>query len=400
MVGARRIPVGATWILVGTKGIMVGARRIIVGAVVALLVAGTPVSGQRSGLTGAAGLTRAYTAIFDANFDQVPALLADACGPAPAEACQLLDVASLWWQIQIDPYNRSHDVLFVSRADAAIAAIEAWTAREPMRGEAWFYLGGAYGARAQWRVLRGERLAAARDGKHVKEALERALALDPTLQDAFVGIGLYHYYAGVAPAAAKMLRWLLLLPGGDKTAGLQEIVKARASGQLLRDEADYQLHLIYLWYEEQPERALDVLRGLHERHPRNPHLIQLIAEVQDYRLRDFPASLRTYQEMLDLALAKRLAHPAFAEMHARLGVARLSYPEDALPHLRIVIDAAPQAPVGAVAQAQFQRGQMLERLEQRTDAAAAYRAAIAAVPAGDPLKTANAARAALRALRR
>jgi tetratricopeptide (TPR) repeat protein len=369
-------------------------------ALATMVIGGVPLSAQRSGLTGAAGLTRAYAAIFDADFEKVPELLAVACGPAPAEACQLLDLARLWWQIQIDPYDRSRDSLFAVRADAAIAAIGAWTVREPMRGEAWFYLGGAYGARAQWRVLRGERLAAARDGKHIKDALERALALDPTLQDAFVGIGLYHYYAGIAPAAAKMLRWLLLLPGGDKTAGLEEIVKARASGQLLRDEADYQLHLIYLWYEEQPERALDVLRGLRERHPRNPHLMQLIAEVQDYRLRDFPASLKTYEDMLDLALAKRLAHPAFAEMHARLGVARLSYPQDALPHLRIVIDAAPQTPVGAVAQAQFQRGQMLERLEQRTEAAAAYRAAIAAVPAGDPLKTASAARAALRALRR
>ena len=28
---------------------------------------------------------------------------------------------------------------------------------EPTRAEAWFYLGGAYGARVQWRVLRGER---------------------------------------------------------------------------------------------------------------------------------------------------------------------------------------------------------------------------------------------------
>jgi hypothetical protein len=382
---------------------MNGPTRVVICVVAAIVtsVAHTPlVVAQRAGLTGAAGLSRAYAAVFDTQFDQVPALLADACGPAPAEACQLLDVASLWWQIQIDPYNRSHDVLFGSRVDAAITATEAWTVREPMRGEAWFYLGGAYGARAQWRVLRGERLAAARDGKRIKDALEHALTLDPTLQDAFVGIGLYHYYAGVAPAAAKMLRWLLLLPGGDKAAGLQEILRARSGGQLLRDEADYQLHLIYLWYEEQPERALDMLRALRDRHPRNPHLIQLIAEVQDYRLRDFPASLKTYQEMLDLALAKRLAHPAFAEIHARLGVARLSYPQDALPHLRTVIDAAPQTPIGAVAQAHFQRGQMLERLEEPREAAAAYRAAIAAVPTGDPLKTANAARAALRALRR
>ena len=82
--------------------------------------------------------------------------------------------------------------------------------------EAWFYLGGAYARRVQWRVLREEKLAAARDGKRIKEALERAIALDPDLDDAYFGIGMYRYYADVAPAAAKILRFLLLLPGGDR----------------------------------------------------------------------------------------------------------------------------------------------------------------------------------------
>src|SRR5688572_547842 len=97
------------------------------------------------GLTAAAEIGRAYDAIFDARFAEVPALLARTCGPAPREACQLLEAVSLWWQIQLDPYNRTRDARFESRVEAAIAALEAWTAREPARAEAWFYLGGAYG---------------------------------------------------------------------------------------------------------------------------------------------------------------------------------------------------------------------------------------------------------------
>ena len=88
-----------------------------------------------------------------------------------------------------------------------------------------YSMGGAYGARGQWRVLRGQVLSAARDGKRIKDALERSLALDPALLDAYFGIGLYHYYAAVAPTAAKMLRWLLLLPGGDRATGLREMVE-------------------------------------------------------------------------------------------------------------------------------------------------------------------------------
>jgi tetratricopeptide (TPR) repeat protein len=367
-------------------------------ALVALLAVPAVPAAQR-GLTGAPQLARIYDAILDADFEQVPDLMRTACNPAPAEACQLLGVVSTWWQIELDPHDRSHDAVFGTQADAAIAAVEAWTLREPQRAEAWFYLGGAYSARAQWRVLRGERLAAARDGKRIKEALERTLLLDPTLQDAYVGIGLYHYYAAVAPVAAKILRWLLLLPGGDREGGLQEVLKAKNGGELLRDEADYQLHLIYLWYEEQPERALDLLASLVTRHPRNPHFLRLLGDVQDYRLRDFDASRRTYEQLLALALAGRVGRPALAEAHARLGVARLAPPEDAVAQLRALIDRRPATPVGVVAQAQLQLGGVLDRLGRRTEAAIAYRAAIAESLSGDPMKTAETARRAMRARR-
>jgi tetratricopeptide (TPR) repeat protein len=383
----------------------------------ALTLGSAPAAAQ--GLTGATGLQRAYDAIMDARFEDVPRLTAAACPPAPTEACQLLGVVSTWWQIQIDPHSRALDLRFQDEADAAVSAMEAWTARDAHRAEAWFYLGGALGARAQWQVLRGERLAAARSGKRIKESLERALVLDPSLQDANVGIGLYRYYAAVAPAALRMLRWFLLLPGGDRAEGLAQLRSVSSSGvslsgastsavpssgvspngvtQLLRDEADYQLHSIELLYEKQPERAIALLRGLDARHPRNPHFLQLVAEIEDYRLRDFDASRRTYDELLRRASEGRVSLPAFADVHARLGVARLALPADALPHLQRIIDTQPLSPIGAIAQAQLQRGDMLTRLGRHEEARAAYRAAIERAPDGDPLESARKAQRALRA---
>jgi len=279
--------------------------------------------------------------------------------------------------------------------------METWVDDEPRRAEAWFYLGGALGARAQWRVLRGQMLAAAREGKRVKSSLERALALDPNLQDAYFGIGLYHYYAAVAPTAARMLRWLLLLPGGDREQGLREMLRARGGGQLLRDEADYQLHLVYLWYEKQPLQALDLLASLSERHPTNPHFIQQIAEIQDNYTTDHAASLRTWQRLLERARDGRVAFPEMAAARAQLGIALELYHqsqlEAAIPHLRAVIDSRSQAPVGAEAVAHLQLGYVDDRLGRRDDAIAAYRAALAVNPVGDPLQLERRARAGLRA---
>jgi tetratricopeptide (TPR) repeat protein len=388
---------------------------MVLACVALFVLATTAQQAPIRGLTAAPQVARVYDAIFDARFDEMPALLAQACavrgvqgapgvsndGPAPNEACQLLDAVALWWQIQLDPLNTRLDSAFEARVAAAVAAAEAWTVRDPQRAEAWFYLGGAYGARVQMRVLRGAPLAAARDGTRIKNALERALALDPDMADAYFGIGLYHYYAAVAPPAVRMLRRLLLLPGGDRVAGLAEMQKARARGLLSRDEADYQLHVIDVWYEKQPRRALTYLDGLIMRHPRNPHFRQAAAEILDFYIDDTAASLRAWQALLDAARRKAVAAPEIAEVSARLGVAsQLDQSNEsaaALDHVNAVIAARPSAPVGALARAHLQRGDALEHLGRRAEAAEAYRSAITAAGARDPLGIAARARAALRA---
>lgn len=334
------------------------------GAALALIVSVASAFAQtppKPGLTAVPALSAAYNAIFDARFEEVPALIARACDAEPAEvaappeACELLEAVAIWWRIQLDPHDRTRDARFIAQVDSAIDAAAAWTLREPNRAEAWFYLGCAYGAKAQWRVLRGERLAAARDGKRIKESLERALALDPELTDAYFGLGLYHYYADVAPTVLKMLRWLLLLPGGDRDAGLEEMVRARRSAQLVRSEADYQLHALYLWYEKQPHRAVELLDELAARHPHNPHFAQAAAEILDFYIDDTRASLTRWEAVLASARRGAVAEPHMTEIAARLGVAsqlhQLSRNDEALEHLDVVIAAAPTAPHGALARA-------------------------------------------------
>jgi tetratricopeptide (TPR) repeat protein len=302
-------------------------RQRVAGAALlaACLVLGTA---PRAGgaLTEASRLAGVYDLLLAAHFDRARARMGEVCPPAPSEACQALGVAARWWEIQQNPNDRRLDAQLERDAAAAIAASERWTAREPSRGEAWFYLAGSYGPLVQARVFRGERLSAARDAKKIKASLERALALDPTLTDAYFGIGLYHYYAGVAPAALKMLRWLLLLPGGDRAQGLREMLQARDGGVLLRGEADYQLHWIYLWYEQQPARALELLQSLDDRYPSNPVFLQRIAEVQHEYFHDHRASEQAWtrlvaRERAGSALATRIgyAYLSLGSEYAHLG---------------------------------------------------------------------------------
>ena len=359
-------------------------------------------------LHGEEGLVRAYGAILDGRFSAVEAELRRACSPAtpppasvpstppsaslrispaPIEACHVLEATALWWRIQLDPESRELDDEFSTSVDRAIRTTEAWAVRAPDDAEAWFYLGGAYAARVQWRVLREEKLAAARDGKRIKDALERALLLNPDLDDAYFGVGMYRYYADVAPAAARFLRFLLLLPGGDRKEGLSQMLRARTDGRLLRGEADYQLHIIYLWYERQTVRALRLLDDLRAQYPGNPLFPIQIAEIQDAYDHDLSASLETWQSVLGLARTDRLNAPELAEARARLGIARhletLGETDEAIDQLRAVIARKPSAPYSSLALAYLRLGEAFDRLNARSDAVAAYRSAVESAPLDD-----------------
>jgi Tetratricopeptide repeat len=343
-------------------------------------------------IRGEDGLIRAYDLILDGRFDALEAELARACGPAPVEACHVLDATALWWRILLDPDSRALDDDFSTSVDRAIRTTSAWTTRAPDDAEAWFYLGGAYAARVQWRVLREERLAAARDGKRIKDALERALLLDPGLDDAYFGIGLYRYYADVAPTAAKILRFLLLLPGGNREEGLAQMLRARTRGRLLQGEADYQLHVIYLWYEEETVRALELLRDLQRRHPGNPLFLAQIAEIQDVYQHDVIASLESWRTLLEQSRTERVEAADIAEVRARLGVARhldaLGLTDEAIHQLEEVIAREPLAPHGALSLAHLRLGEARDRLNARAEAVAAYRTAWRLAPS-EPIAVAT-----------
>jgi tetratricopeptide (TPR) repeat protein len=352
-----------------------------------------------AGLTAPEPLVKAYELILEARFDDAERQLMAACPPAPRPACDVIGAVNDYWRLLIDPEDTRRDPALLKRINTAIASAEAWVAREPKRAEAWFYLGGAYGTRVLLRGHRGQYLAAARDGKRIHDSLQLAISLDPSLGDAYFGLGLYHYYAAIAPRAARILSMLMFLPGGDRAGGLKEMEQTRSKGMLLRGEADYQLHLIYLWYERQQATALRLIEGLRARYPSNPVFYVRLAEVQGNYVRNHHAALQTYRSMLDAARAGRLAVAIVSEVHARLGMAQemdaLCDSTGAVEQLNAVVALKPAAPYAALARAFYQLGIVHDRAGRRADAIAAYQRARAMNPRDDRLRMREKIRAAI-----
>jgi tetratricopeptide (TPR) repeat protein len=366
---------------------------------VGILLISLAAPADAAGLTSPEPLVKAYELILDARFDEAERQLKAACPAAPQPACDVIGAVNDYWRLLPNPEDTSRDVALLNRINAAIGSTEAWVAREPKRAEAWFYLGGAYGTRVLLRGHRGQYLAAARDGKRIHDALQLAIALDPSIGDAYFGLGLYHYYAAIAPRAARILSALMFLPGGDRAGGLKEMEQTRAKGILLRGEADYQLHLIYLWYERQHGTALRLIEGLRSRYPHNPLFYVRLAEVQGNYIGDHQAALHTYRTMLDASLAGRVAMPATAEVHARLGMAQeldaLCHSAGAIEQLHAVIALKPSAPYAALARAYYQLGVVHDRAGRRAEALASYRHAGGLNPRDDRLRMREKIRAAI-----
>lgn len=368
-------------------------------AAASLLLLAIAAPAAAAGLTSPEPLVKTYDLILEARFDAAGRQLESACPPAPQPACDVIGAVNDYWRLLLDPEDTSRDTALLQRITAAIASTEAWVSREPKRAEAWFYLGGAYGTRVLVRGLRGQYLSAARDGKRIHDSLQLAISLDSSLGDAYFGLGLYHYYAAIAPRAARILSMLMFLPGGNRAGGLREMEQTRSTGMLLRGEADYQLHLIYLWYERQPTTALRLIEGLRMRYPTNPVFYHRLADVQGNTIGNHQAALQTYRSMFDAARAGRLAAPAMSEVHARLGMAQeldaLCDSAGAIDQLNAVVALKPPAPYGALARAYYQLGVVHDRTGGRADAIAAYQRASAANPRDDRLRMRAKIRAAI-----
>ena len=198
----------------------------------------------------------------------------------------LLEAEALWWRIWCtsaefkygmnDARRRpklpadQHYFELTSTASSLVSA-------QLQRGESaemHFYAGMADAAAARLYGLRGENRNTARFGVRAREHLLRAKALDPSLADADLGLGLYNYYVDTLSGIAKVLRFFMGIPGGSKQEGVRLLEHVIAEGVLTRNDARFYLAMNLHRYDQQYERALSAIGPLADKYPSNP-LFQL-----------------------------------------------------------------------------------------------------------------------------
>jgi len=130
----------------------------------------------------------------------------------------------------------SVDTLLADAAARAKRGIDEATT-DSARAVQLFWLGTALGYRARQADLHGHPWRASQEAKAMRDALERALALDSTCADCLLGLAIYDYALARAGALARLVARIIGLGGGDAELALARMRHVQDAGTLARYEA-------------------------------------------------------------------------------------------------------------------------------------------------------------------
>jgi hypothetical protein len=157
----------------------------------------------------------------------------DPVGPALAASALIWEAAA----IPDDEFMAdSVDTLLADAAARAKRGIDEATT-DSARAVQLFWLGTALGYRARQADLHGHPWRASQEAKAMRDALERALALDSTCADCLLGLAIYDYALARAGALARLVARIIGLGGGDAELALARMRHVQDAGTLARYEA-------------------------------------------------------------------------------------------------------------------------------------------------------------------
>ncbi|GEM_PF-1617155 len=112
-------------------------------------------------------------------------------------------------------------------------------------------------------------------GKSAVAALEKSLQIDPTNNDAYLGLGMFEYYCSKLTGAIRILAWLIGFSGNSEK-GLEYVTKAMTHGKYSEGAAKVFLAYAYIQFEDKVDEGVELARSLRARYPKNFTFIEYV----------------------------------------------------------------------------------------------------------------------------
>ena len=240
----------------------------------------------------------------------------------------LLEAEARWWKMycgaceikwgMVDAWKQPKsetDEKYFELADHAIRLAEAHILKADS-AEMHLYAGMGWALKARLHGLRDERRATARTGVNAREQFLLALKLDPSLADAYTGLGLYNYYVDTLSPFVKFLRVFMGIPGGNKEEGMRQLERGMKEGELTSVDARFYYAKNLRTYDQRYETALSIATPLVEHYPNNPLFHLLVGNLSQAlgRHEEATSNFRAAQNLsiADSACAARVRQVASA----------------------------------------------------------------------------------------
>lgn len=175
-----------------------------------------------------------------------------------------------WYELTYDSLLCRNPVIerqIQRQADRTIEVAKEFAKHPGQEAVGDLYLGGALGTKGWYYVSRSQFLKAYFSGKKGFHLLRKIPDIDPELYDAYLGIGMYEYYAATLGPVLRVLSAFLV--HGDKEEAWRDLELAQSKSRYVRFESAY-----FMWNaaldDRQYDRAMDKVRFLNSSIPNSP----------------------------------------------------------------------------------------------------------------------------------
>jgi len=247
---------------------------MVLSAVVAACYHVTPAAGQEDAHTHEKAvkeeLLEGIDLLYNWEFKKAERIFQDIIRAYPQRPCGYFYSAMVTWSRLASGYWSPETVHeFKERIDRTIEIARKRVEGNEADSYDHLYLGGALGFKGRFELMKGEWFSSFLIATEALDALEACLNMDPRNKDVLLGLGTFDYYTGRLSGVLKFLSYLLFHPGA-KDEGLRKLQVAAREAVYSATEAKSMLLHIYLFLEEEFEKALRLAEDLTERYDQNP----------------------------------------------------------------------------------------------------------------------------------
>jgi tetratricopeptide (TPR) repeat protein len=205
-----------------------------------------------------------------------------------------------WYRLTYDSLmnrNPALEKVLDGQAELTVEKAKAFSKNPRTLAVGCLYRGGALGAKGWYHVTRNQWVRAYLSGKKGYAYVKKVVEIDPEVYDAYLGIGVYEYYAATLGPTLRALASFYIR--GDRESALRHLRMAEVKSRYVRLESSY-----FQWNaaleEGRLDDALEKAESLNRSFPMSPFFMW--CEIQThYARKRWEDVIRKSQEYLYLA---------------------------------------------------------------------------------------------------